>query len=106
MDKYTVVAAVAITFLLASSGLVYLHLSQCKQDANLTVTLLKSGRVQMYKPRLSTPMYQRHVIMANVSNHEPAIISIMRDTDKLTVFLMRLSIEQKDNVPYISILLR
>ena len=105
----------SLLFVLATCGsVIYVLLTPMPIDTtsntcqpNLTLAIQKQGHVQLYKPKVAHPMYQRHVILVNVTREYPGIVTLMRDADMHTVFLMRISIETSGKgEPYVSMLLR
>ena len=65
--------------------------------ANVTVTLQTRDRVRFFRPHVMFPPYARHMLVTNVNETDPMIVSVTRNRDSKIVFTMRINNYQTAN---------
>lgn len=71
---------------------------------NVTITLRTPTKLLFFKPHVTDAIYERHVTVQNITQTEPMVISMTRNDNKKTIFVMRFTMQHSAaGQPYLSI---
>ena len=95
----------ATVIIISSPQLTKITETKCPDldSTNLTVALRSFDKPQLYKPKMDVVAFQRHLTVTNLTENRPIIVSVIRDSDMKTLFLMHLLLVQTNGTYYTSI---
>lgn len=76
-------------------------------STNLTVALRSFEKITLYKPKIYSTQFERHMTVRNLTVNRPLVVSVMRDSDMKTLFLMNIMmVTDRNGTHYTSIWMR
>lgn len=100
MESFRIISLL-ILVLFASSLMFVLHHRSIHTERNTTIAVKTPQSLMYFKPKPINHVYERHMTAANVTFFQPIIVAVVQNSK--TVFLMRMTIEQKNSKPIVSI---